>query len=155
MKRIAIIGGGIAGVAAAYEVALQQRAGAAIEFVLFEASSRLGGIVETVRRDEFVIECGPDSWVTEKPWARELAIELGLENELVPSNDARRKTYIAEGNTLTAMPDGMRMMVPTQLDRVMNSTLFSEQAKLAYLREPELAEQLKAAALDAGEGHPR
>ena len=153
MKRIAIIGGGIAGVAAAYEVALQQRAGAAIEFVLFEASSRLGGIVETVRRDEFVIECGPDSWVTEKPWARELAIELGLENELVPSNDERRKTYIAEGDTLTAMPDGMRMMVPTQLDRVMNSTLFSEQAKLAYLREPELAEQLKAAALDAGDGH--
>ena len=78
MKRIAIIGGGIAGVAAAYEVALQQRAGAAIEFVLFEASSRLGGIVETVRRDELVIECG-HSWVTEKPWARELAIELGLE----------------------------------------------------------------------------
>ena len=78
----------------------------------------------------------------------------GSRNELVPSNDARRKTYIAEGNTLTAMPDGMRMMVPTQLERVKNSTLFSEQAKLAYFREPELAEQLKAAALDAGEGHP-
>jgi protoporphyrinogen/coproporphyrinogen III oxidase len=152
MKRIAIIGGGIAGVSAAYELALQQQAGAAIEFALFEATSRLGGIVETVRREGFVIECGPDSWVTEKPWARELAIELAFGSELVPSNDERRKTYIAEDNILTAMPDGMRMMVPTQWDSVLNSPLFSEQAKLAYLREPKIAEQLKAEALDDGNG---
>ena len=148
MKRIAIVGGGIAGVSAAYELARQQREGAAIEFVLFEASSRLGGIVETVRQDGFVVECGPDSWVTEKPWARDLAIELGFESELVPSNDERRKTYIARDGALTAMPDGMRMMVPTQSGCVLESRLFSEQAKLAYLREPKLAEQLKANALD-------
>jgi oxygen-dependent protoporphyrinogen oxidase len=148
MKRIAIIGGGIAGVSAAYELTLQQRAGAPIEFVVFEATSRLGGIVETVRRDDFVIECGPDSWVTEKPWARDLAVELGLESELLPSQDARRKTYIAEGRTLTAMPDGMRMMVPTEWASVLNSPLFSWQAKLSYLREVKLAETLKASALD-------
>ena len=153
MKRIAIIGGGIAGVAAAYQVALQQRAGADVEFVLFEATSRLGGIVETVQRDGFVIEGGPDSWVTEKPWARELAIELGFDSELVPSNDARRKTYIAIGRDLIAMPDGMRMMVPTLLDSVVNSPLFREEAKLSYLREPELAEQLKGGALDVGDGN--
>lgn len=152
MKRIAIIGGGIAGVSAAYELALQQRAGAPIEFVLFEATSRLGGIVETVRREGFVIECGPDSWVTEKPWARDLAIELGFGSELIPSNDERRKTYIAESHALTAIPDGMRMMVPTQLDSVVDSPLFSEQAKLAYFREPQLAEQLKASALHDGNG---
>jgi len=113
MKRIAIIGGGIAGVSAAYELAPQQAAGAAMEFVLFEASSRLGGIVETERRDGFVVECGPDSWVTEKPWARELATELGLDGELIGSNDAWRKTYLAEGRKLTPLPDGMRLMVPT------------------------------------------
>ncbi|MHB1936925.1 MAG: protoporphyrinogen oxidase [Acidobacteriaceae bacterium] len=151
MKRIAIVGGGIAGVSAAYELALRQQADTPIEFVLFEATSRLGGIVETVRQDDFVIECGPDSWVTEKPWARDLAIELGLESELVPSNDARRKTYIAEGRALTAMPDGMRMMAPTQWASVLNSPLFSWQAKLAYLREPKLAEFLKASALDNGD----
>jgi protoporphyrinogen/coproporphyrinogen III oxidase len=152
MKRIAIIGGGIAGVSAAYELALQQKAGAPIEFVLFEATSRLGGIVKTVRLDGFVIECGPDSWVTEKPWARELAIKLGYGSELVPSNDELRKTYIAEDNLLTAMPDGMRMMVPTHLDSVLSSPLFSEPAKLAYLRESKHAEQLKAEALDHGKG---
>ncbi len=149
MKQIAIIGGGIAGVSAAYELALQQRAGKPIQFVLFEAGSRLGGTVETVRRDGFVIECGPDSWVTEKPWARELAIELGLEKDLVHSQDDRRKTYLAKDQTLTAMPEGMRMMVPVEWDSVMRSPLFSRQAKLAYQREPELAEHLKESALDA------
>ncbi|HZC42644.1 MAG TPA: protoporphyrinogen oxidase, partial [Acidobacteriaceae bacterium] len=148
MKRIAIIGGGITGLAAAYELALRQREGAAIKFVLFESTPRLGGIVETVRRDGFVVECGPDSWVTEKPWARDLAVEVGLENELVPSNDERRKTYIANGDVLTPMPGGMRMMVPTEWDGVLNSPLFSDQAKQAYLLEPKLAEQLKTDALD-------
>ena len=73
-----MIGGGIAGLAAAYELNKLQQGGADIDVTLFEASSRLGGIVETVRHDGFVMETGPDAWVTEKPWARELAEELGL-----------------------------------------------------------------------------
>lgn len=148
MKRIAIIGGGIAGVSAAYELAQQQRAGKPIQFVLFESNSRLGGIVETVRRDGFVVECGPDSWVTEKPWARDLAMELGFEKDLISSRDDRRKTYLADGHSLTAMPDGMSMMVPVQWDSLLQSPLFSREAKLAYQREPEMAERLKESALD-------
>ncbi|MBW4026772.1 MAG: protoporphyrinogen oxidase [Acidobacteria bacterium] len=140
--RIAVIGGGISGVAAAYELALQGR-----EFVLYEASARLGGIVETVHHEGFVVECGPDSWVTEKPWARELAIELGLEDEIISSNDTARLTYLVRGNTLAAMPEGMRMMVPAKWEPLLSSPLFSWQAKLAYLREPRRAEELKAAAL--------
>ena len=77
MKRVAVIGGGVAGLAATYELARLARGGAAVQAVLFEASTRLGGIVETVREGGFVIECGPDAWVSEKPWARELAEELG------------------------------------------------------------------------------
>ncbi|MGC1781216.1 MAG: protoporphyrinogen oxidase [Acidobacteriaceae bacterium] len=149
MKRIAIIGGGIAGVSAAYEVAKQQQAGAHVECILFEATHRLGGIVETERRDGFVLECGPDSWVTEKSEARELAVELGLESDVIFSQDERRKTYLADGRSLHAMPDGMRMMVPVQWGAMLNSPQLSWQAKLAYLREPKLAEQLKATALDA------
>ena len=114
MKRIAIVGGGIAGVAAAYELARMARDGAAMQVVLFEASTRLGGIVETVREGGFVMECGPDAWVTEKPWARELAEELGLGDEVMASNDATRKTYVLIDNQLQAMPDGMRMMVPSE-----------------------------------------
>ena len=137
--RIAVIGGGIAGVSAAYELAQS-----GTEFVLYEASDRLGGIVETVRRDGFVVECGPDSWVTEKPWARELAVELGLESEIIPSNDSLRRTYIVRGGELVAMPDGMRMMVPTEWEPLLSSPLFSSQARQAYLREPKRAEELKA-----------
>jgi protoporphyrinogen/coproporphyrinogen III oxidase len=143
MKRVAVIGGGLSGLSAAYQLAHDAR----VEFTLFEASTRLGGIVETVRQDGFTIECGPDAWVTEKPWVRELAIELGLEAEILPSNDAQRRTYLLQQGELIAMPDGMRMMVPTQLGHIMDSPLFSEEAKIAYQRELERTEELKASAL--------
>lgn len=140
--KTAIIGGGISGLAAAYELTRSGK-----QFVLYEASQRLGGIIETVRRDGFVVECGPDSWVTEKPWARELAFELGLADEIIPSNDQWRRTYIAQGESLVPMPDGMRMMVPTEWGPLLSSPLFSEQARQAYLREPERANELKVSAL--------
>ncbi|WP_158748294.1 protoporphyrinogen oxidase [Acidobacterium sp. S8] len=144
--KVAVIGGGIAGVSAAYELA---RAG--VDFTLYEASHRLGGIIETVRRDGFVIECGPDSWVTEKPWARELAVELGLESEIIPSNDQQRRTYIVQSGEMVAMPDGMRMMVPTQWEPLLSSPLFSAEAKRDYLREPDQADELKAAVPESDE----
>jgi oxygen-dependent protoporphyrinogen oxidase len=151
MKRVAIVGGGVAGVTAAYELAQHARKGVPLRGVLFEASTRLGGIIETVREGEFVIECGPDAWVTEKPWARELAEELGLADEVMPSNDATRKTYVLIDKTLQAMPDGMRMMVPANLDALDQSELFSAEAKRAYRQEPGRAEELRAAAPEEDE----
>jgi oxygen-dependent protoporphyrinogen oxidase len=143
--RIAIAGGGISGLATAYQLACD-----GVEFVLFEASERLGGIVETVHREGFVIECGPDSWVTEKPWAAELAVELGLADQIIPSNDQWRRTYVQLGGErlaqLVPIPDGMRMMVPAKWGPLLESPLFSWQGRLAYLREPKRAAELKAAA---------
>jgi oxygen-dependent protoporphyrinogen oxidase len=98
-----------------------------------------------------VVECGPDSWVTEKPWARELALELGLDAEIIPSNDRLRRTYIVRGRELVAMPDGMRLMVPTKWEPLLSSPLFSEQARLAYQREPKRAEELKGAVPECDE----
>jgi oxygen-dependent protoporphyrinogen oxidase len=143
MKRVAIIGGGVAGLAAAYELARLGREGAPVQGVLFEASTRLGGIVETVREGGFVIECGPDAWVTEKPWARELAEELGLGDEVMASNDAVRKTYVLIDKKLQAMPDGMRMMVPVDLGALDASELFSAEAKQAYRDEVGRADELR------------
>ena len=144
-KRIAIVGGGISGVATAYQLACD-----GVAFTLFEASDRLGGIVETVRSQGFVIECGPDSWVTEKPWARELAVELGLEDQIIASNDQWRRTWIQRGGDrlaqLVPIPDGMRMMIPSKWGPLLESPLFSWQARLAYLREPKRAAELKASA---------
>ncbi len=147
MKRIAIVGGGIAGLSAAYELARTHIDSAPCTFTLFEAAPRLGGIVETERRAGFVVECGPDSWVSEKPAARALAVELGLEEALIASNDRWRKTYLAQGRTLTPLPDGMRMMVPSNWAALLGSPLLSWQAKLAYLREPKMAAALQASAL--------
>lgn len=135
----AIVGGGISGLSAAYELA---HGGA--RFTLFEASGRLGGAVETVRTQGFVIECGPDSWVTEKPWARDLAAELGLGDQIVFSNDQSRATYLAQDRRLIPLPDGMRMMVPTSREALEQSPLFSAAARQGYLREPERAAELKA-----------
>ncbi len=148
MKRIAILGGGTAGVAAAYFLA---QSGAEHDVTLFEASPRLGGIVETVREGGFVIEGGPDGWVTEKPWALTLAQELGLGDEVIQSLDDTRKTYIYLDGRLEAMPDGMRMMVPGDLQAVEASALFSTEAKEAFLDEPARADALKAAAPDDDE----
>jgi oxygen-dependent protoporphyrinogen oxidase len=144
-KRIAIVGGGISGLTAAY--ILQRDYADTCEFTLFEASSRLGGIIETVHADGFTIECGPDSWVTEKPWAEQLARELGFAHELLPSNDRERRTYIARGGSLAALPDGMRMMVPTDLNAMLASPLFTELAKQAYIAEPTRAAELRQTAL--------
>ncbi len=143
MTRIAIIGGGLSGLSTAYELARRGHT----DFVLYEATSRLGGIVESHCEDGFVIECGADSWVTEKPWARELAVELGLEDEIIPSNDAHRRTYLLDDDKLTPMPDGMRMMVPTDLEAIAASPLFSETARRAYGEEPSRAKELKAFAV--------
>src|SRR6185437_9175386 len=104
-----------------------------------------------VRQDGFVIECGPDSWVTEKPWARKLSIELGLESEVIPSNDQQRRTWLWQRDQLIPMPDGMRMMVPTQLSAIDASPLFTPEARLAFHRELERAGELKASALPEDE----
>lgn len=144
MTRIAIAGGGIAGLTAAYELSRLAKQGAAIDVVLFETSHRLGGIVETIHEGGFVIEGGPDGWVTEKPWARSLAEELGLGEEIVYSNDAKRKTYVLFDGQLKALPDGMRMIVPANLDALDRSELFSAEAKFAYHGEIGRAAELKA-----------
>ncbi len=144
-RRIAVVGGGISGLTAAYVLARDHTA--TCDVTLYEAGDHCGGTVETVRRDGFIVEGGPDSWVTEKPWAEELARELGLGHELLPSNDAERRTYIAEAGRLAALPDAMRMMVPLDLAALDDSPLFSDTAKQAYRAEPARAEELRRTAL--------
>src|SRR5580704_3831917 len=151
MRRVAVIGGGVAGLAAAYELARLARDSKDVQAVLFEASTRLGGIVETVREGGFVIECGPDAWVTEKPWALELAEELGLGDEVMTSNDATRKTYVLIDKKLQAMPDGMRMMVPADLNALDASKIFSPDAKKAYHDEIDHAGMLRENAPESDE----
>ena len=135
MPRIAIIGGGISGLSAAFTLEEKRQSGADIEYVLFEAAPRLGGVMVTDRADGCLIEAGPDSFLTEKPWAADLCRKIGLGDQLIGSNDADRKTYIVVKNKLVVMPDGLMFMVPTKILPTVLSPLFSLGTKMRMAAE--------------------
>jgi protoporphyrinogen/coproporphyrinogen III oxidase len=135
MKRIAIIGGGIAGLSAAFYLEKARRAGADVQWALFEKSDRLGGVIQTERHDGFVIEAGPDSFLSIKPDAARLCQELGLGDQLIPSNDASRKTYILVKGSLVPIPHGLEFMVPTRIWPMATTPLFSFSTKLRMAAE--------------------
>jgi protoporphyrinogen/coproporphyrinogen III oxidase len=135
MKRVAIVGGGISGLSAAFALEQQRRAGTPVEYIVFESSSRLGGVLVTDRVDGCLIEAGPDSFLTEKPWAINLCRQIGLSDQLIGSNDRQRKTYILANGKLVVMPDGLMFMVPTKIVPTVFSPLFSFGTKLRMARE--------------------
>jgi protoporphyrinogen/coproporphyrinogen III oxidase len=143
--RTAIIGGGIAGLAAAYEFEKARAAGAPAEYTLFEAGERLGGVLSSETVQGAVLERGPDSFLTEKTAGAEFCHELGLGDELIPSNDAARKTYVVVHNRLIPLPDGLMFMVPTKLVPTAMTRLFSMKTKFRMAKElllrPRLSEE--------------
>jgi oxygen-dependent protoporphyrinogen oxidase len=135
MTRIAIVGGGISGLAAAFALEEQRRSGVDVEYVLYESSSRLGGVLRTEYIDGCIVEAGPDSFITEKPWATDLCRALGLGDQFIGSNDPDRKTYILTNGRLVEMPDGLMFMVPTKILPTGLSPLFSWKTKLRMTQE--------------------
>jgi len=136
MRRIAIIGGGISGLSAAFALEQQRKKlSAPVEYVLFEATDQLGGVLVTERVNECLVEGGPDSFITEKPWAADLCREIGLEDQLIGSNDADRKTYILVNGRLVVLPDGLMFMVPTKILPTVLSPLFGIGTKIRMARE--------------------
>ena len=126
MKRIAIIGAGIAGLAAAHR--LQERSTESnepFEILIFESGSRLGGIIKTDERDGFLLERGPDSFITEKPEAVELARRLGLESQLLPTNEKHRRSFIVHGRRLIPVPEGFHLIAPALFRPFIKSEILS------------------------------
>jgi len=135
MKRIAIIGGGIAGLSAAFYLEKARQGGAALQWTLLEKSERLGGVIQTENHDGFVLEAGPDSFLTAKPEATQLCRDLGIADQLISSNDAERKTYILVKGRLVPIPQGLEFMVPTRVWPMATSSLFSFATKLRMAAE--------------------
>lgn len=133
--RVAIVGGGIAGLAAAYELEKARGTGAAVEYTLFESRERLGGSLASEVVNGIVLERGPDSFLSEKLAGAELCRELGLGDQLTPSNDANRKTYIVVKNRLVPLPDGLMFLIPTKLVPTALSGLFSPATKIRMALE--------------------
>lgn len=130
MPNVVIIGGGITGLAAAWE--LQQQG---VDYVLLESSGRLGGKIVTERADGFIIEGAADSFLVNKPWAWQLCQEIGLGDQLIGTNDAQRNVYVLYGGKLHLFPPGLKLIVPTDPDGLLASDLLSDEGKRRMLAE--------------------
>ncbi len=136
MKRIIVIGGGIAGLAAAHRIVeLAKERSLDLELLLLEASPRLGGSIATERVGDFLVEAGPDSFITEKPWALRLCERLGLTSRLVSTQSAYQKIYIVHRGKLEALPEGFFLLAPTRLWPFIQTPLFSWPGKLRMAGE--------------------
>jgi oxygen-dependent protoporphyrinogen oxidase len=131
IPRIAVVGGGIAGLAAAHRlVELSRDRQRPLTVTLLEAGRRLGGSISTERVDGFVIEAGPDSFISEKPWALHLCERIGLTPRLIGTRDEHRRTYVVHDGRLHALPDGFLLLAPTRLWPLVTSRLFTWPGKL-------------------------
>lgn len=127
---VVVIGGGITGLSAAYYLKKQmEETGQACRITVMEKSDRFGGKISTLRRDGFVIEKGPDSFLARKPALVELARELGLEDQLTGTNPNAKKTYILSRGKLHRMPPGLMLGIPTEIMPFMRTGLLSPAAK--------------------------
>jgi protoporphyrinogen/coproporphyrinogen III oxidase len=126
MKKLVIIGGGIAGLSAAY-YATKKIPNAQITLV--ESSNRWGGKITTDRvtfdDGQFIIEGGPDTFLATKPYATALCKELGLGERLHGTNPNKKNTYVLHRNKLEPLPDGLAMMIPTNVQAILKSRLVS------------------------------
>jgi oxygen-dependent protoporphyrinogen oxidase len=129
--RLVIVGGGIAGLTAAHRaVEISRERGTALELTVLEARDRLGGTIETEHAGGFLVETGPDSFLSEKPWGLALCRRIGLESRLVGTDDRFRRVFVWFGKRLHPVPDGFQLLAPTRLTPFITSSLFSWPGKL-------------------------
>ncbi|MGZ6252177.1 MAG: protoporphyrinogen oxidase [Candidatus Binataceae bacterium] len=135
--RIVILGGGIAGLSAAFRLKeLSAKHDAPLEVTLMERGPRLGGALCTVREQGFIAEAGADSFLTEKPWALDLVRRLGLDGELIATRAEFRRTYVVRNGALAEIPEGFSLLAPTRMLPMLRSPLLSPLGKLRVMIEP-------------------
>lgn len=146
MKSCAVIGGGISGLTAAYELS---RNHPGINTTLYESADRLGGVIRTELLDGCVIDAGPDSFLTAKRSGIDLCARLGLQGAMVGSNDASRRTFIVHEGSLKTIPEGLFLMIPTSPAPFLKTNLISWAGKFAAISD--LFSQPEENDLTAGE----
>lgn len=131
-RRVAVLGGGIAGLAAAHRLAELRPNW---RLCLFEAGSRLGGVLSTVHRDGFQVEQSADNFITTLPWGLDLCRQLGLTEQLTQTNPAHPRTFVVRGGRLYVLPEGFLMMAPTRLWPLAVTPILSPLGKLRAAME--------------------
>ncbi|MEO8434393.1 MAG: protoporphyrinogen oxidase [Pyrinomonadaceae bacterium] len=130
MRRVVIIGGGISGLAAANRlIERHSETGEAIQLTLLEADPRVGGVIRSEPRDGFLLEGGPDSFISEKPQALALAKRLGLESQLIETNSEYRRSFIVRGGSLRPVPEGFHLLAPSLIWPFLTSDILSPLGK--------------------------
>ena len=130
-RHVVVVGGGIAGLAAAHRIVeLSREQQIPARLTLLESARRLGGSIGTERVDGFVIEAGPDSFISEKPWALQLCERIGFTDRLVRTKDGNRRTYVVHDGRLHSLPDGFLLLAPTQFLPLLTTSLFTWPGKL-------------------------
>ena len=136
-KRAIVIGGGITGLTASYRLTREaEKRGIPLHVTLLEASDRLGGVIHTTHRAGFLIEHGPDAFISTKPWAKALCEELGIADECIGTNSTMRRSFVAQKGRLHPVPEGFYMMAPGALRPFLKSPIFSWRGKLRMGLEP-------------------
>jgi oxygen-dependent protoporphyrinogen oxidase len=129
--KLVVVGGGISGLAAAHRAVERAReTGRPLSLSVLEAADRVGGTIQTEHRDGFLVEGGPDSFLSEKPWALALCRRLGLEDRLIRTDDRFRRTFVVWRGRLHPLPEGFQLLAPTRLGPLLSSRLFSWRGKL-------------------------
>src|SRR6266516_642608 len=126
MRRVVIIGGGISGLAAAHRlIESSSQSDEPLEVLLLEAGPQLGGVISTEHRDGFLFEGGPDSFISEKPEAIELAKRIGLSSNLIETNKEHRRSFIVRGGKLRPVPEGFHLLAPSRIWPFVTSDILS------------------------------
>jgi oxygen-dependent protoporphyrinogen oxidase len=131
-RTIAIVGGGISGLAAAHRLV---ELDSDVRLTLFEASDRLGGAIRTERRDGFLIDRGPDNFVTQLPYATDLCQRLGIADQLMSTDPDRRKAFVVRRGRLHEVPEGFVLMAPSRIWPVITTPLLSPWGKIRLAME--------------------
>src|SRR5690606_8760630 len=136
MDTVAIIGGGISGLSSAFYLQKEAReSGKKLKIMLFEHSDKLGGKINTLQKEGFVIEKGPDSFLSRKKAIIELAEEVGIADSIVPINPQASKTYIVSDGQLHTIPKGLVLGIPTDMLAFLQSTLVSAEGKWEAIKD--------------------
>src|SRR5688500_10276709 len=133
MSSVAVIGGGISGLAAAHRLI---ELDPTVHVKLFEAGPRLGGVLQTVERDGFLLERSADNFITTSPWALDLCKRIGFSHQLLPTNAANRRALVLCRGRLQPVPDGFQLMAPARLWPILTTPILSLRGKLRLLCEP-------------------
>ena len=130
-KQAIVIGGGIAGLTTCYRLVTESaKRGIPLDVKLLEAGDRVGGAIHTSKQDGFVIEHGPDVFLSTKPWAKALSEELGIADQFLSTNSSERRSFVLRKGKLHPVPEGFYLMAPASFIPFVKTPIFSWHGKL-------------------------